>query len=75
MTRGRARQQQIGDVGASNQDDQTDGAEQNLKGRLRVTYGEILQWRHPCGKVAVRVGVLRGERAGDSGDLGVRLPW
>ena len=73
VARGRARQQQVGDVRARDEHDEADGAEEDVERRLHVAHRVVLQRRHAGAHVLVGVGILRRERAGDAADLGVRL--
>jgi len=66
-----AREKKIGDVGASDEQNEADGADQCEQGRANVA-GELLAKRNGEGaKLGVLLGVLLFELFGDDGKVGV----
>ena len=66
-------EQKIGDIGARDEQYETDGTEQNEQGRFHLADEKIAQRDHADGPTVVVFGILFCETVGDRVELSVRL--
>ncbi len=73
LTRLQASQQQVGQIGAGNQQHACRGTKQRHQGQARLADDLVAHGNHHCANLAVAVGVLLFESFGDARHFGLRL--
>ena len=68
-----AREQQVGDIGASNQVHETDRAEEDEQRRTDLPDKGFVQWNQPHPAIGVGLRVLLREARGENAGLGLSL--